>query len=228
MEFKTLIKFGLLAGVFFGAGFWYAKLSKPKGNTPVVIADSLEERQAEYEKIQEKLRLSYYDDLSKQPRRAAFDPEQTREDVPAQVAASPAAPQPPQPAQEPEPEPAPVAPKVEEQKPSSDHLAKALSKVLGKETPDSVESAAKAQLPSGTGSAFAVQVASLPDRKVAEQLANRLTAKGYDARLVQADIAGRGVVYRVRIHGYGSRQEAEEARTLIAKQEKLDAITVAQ
>jgi cell division septation protein DedD len=119
-------------------------------------------------------------------------------------------------------------PKVEEAKPSADRLAKALEKVLGKETPDLVASAAKVKLPTQTGSPFAVQVASLPDRKVAEQLVNRLSLKGYPARLVQADIPGRGLVYRVRVHGYKTRQLADEARAEISKREKLEAITVAQ
>lgn len=228
MDFKTALKLGLLAGAFFGIGFWVAKLSGTRAAVPKPAEQTLEQRQAEYERIQEKLKLSYYEDLSKQPRRAAFEAEasQTTGET-APKSETPAASTDPK-APEPEAEPAPPAPKVEESKPSSAHLANALSKVLGKETPDAVESAAKATLPIQTGSPFAVQVASLPDRKVAEELANRLSNKGYDARLVQADIPGRGLVYRVRIHGYDTRADADAARAGIAKAEKLDAITVAQ
>lgn len=216
--YAKVMKLGLAAGLLFGAGYWYAKLSSTKA--PVMALSETEDlnaRQAQYEKIQAGLKLSYYNDLSKEPRKAAFISE-AKSDAKAEPEPQPDA------AAAVEPEP----PKVEEKKPSSDKIANALSKALGRETPDSVNNTAKARLPEGTGSAFAVQVASLPDRKVAEELANRLTLKGYEARLVQADIPGRGLVYRVRIHGYDSRQAADEAKAQINKHERLDAITVAQ
>jgi cell division protein FtsN len=206
--YVKVMKLGLVAGLFFGAGFLYAKASGSSVTTQVISqADDLKARQAQYEQIQSKLKLSYYNELSKEPRRASFDPEPKTQTAVIND---------------------PPAPKVEEQKASSAHLANALSNVLGQATPDSVASTAKADLPSVTGSRFAVQVASLPDRKAAEELANRLSLKGYDARLVQADITGRGTVYRVRIHGYDNREEADSARVNIAAQERLDAITVAQ
>jgi cell division septation protein DedD len=231
----TVVKLGVLAGMCFGLGFCFAKLSTPNAppapKSAAIDLDTLKQKQAEYEKIQQRLKLSYYKELSAEPRRSSFVPPAAEHAAAVVAKPGPAAAAPP-PAQvaeqKEEPMPEPKAPKVEESKPSSDRMAKALEKVLGKETPDSVASAAKTKLPTQTGSAFAVQVASLPDRKVAEELTNRLKLKGYAARLVQADIPGRGVVYRVRIHGYANRADADVARAKIAKAEKLDAITVAQ
>jgi cell division septation protein DedD len=222
VSYRRLINFGIAAGLIFGMGFLFGKFTSPKAqNVAVSEADDLDERQAQYEKMQDKLKLSYYKDLSKEPRKAAFDTQPAKEDAAAKA-----------PIEAPKPIEADIAslppPKMPDEKPSSDRIAKALEKALGKETPDSVTSSAKAQLPNRTSSPFAVQVASLPDRKVAEELANKLNLKGYDTRLVQADIPGRGTVYRVRIHGYASRAEADEARDGIVKAERLDAITVAQ
>ena len=162
--YAKVMKLGLAAGLIFGAGYWYAKLSSPKAPAIALTeSEDLNARQAQYEKIQAGLKLSYYNDLSKEPRRAAFQSE-TKAEPEAQTEIA---------AVEPE------APKVEEQKPSSDRMANALSKALGKETPDSVNNTAKARLPEGTGSAFAVQVASLPDRKVAEACVNLLNQPKY-------------------------------------------------
>ncbi len=118
----------------------------------------------------------------------------------------------------PEPEPAqtPVL--------SEDKIAQALAKVLGSETPDSVKTVIQDSLPVATGSAYAVQVASLPDREAAQDLVKRLEKKGHAAKLVQAEIPGKGKVYRVRIHGFATRQEADAYR----EQRGLEGITVAQ
>jgi len=225
ITYKTVVKLGIAGGLLFGAGFLFGKFYTP--DVPpqqVAVRESLDldKRQAEYEKVQEKVKLSYYDHLTKEPRRAAFDSQ------PHAALAKPAAAAETSQVEQGTPETAPPPPKVAEEKPSSDRMAKALEKAMGNDTPDSISNSAKAQLPAHTGSAFAVQVASLPDRKVAEELAKKLNLKGYDTRLVQADIPGRGVVYRVRIHGFDTRPEAEKTKELIAKNERLDAITVAQ
>lgn len=228
-SFWSVIKLGIFAGMLFGAGYWYSKLTSSPIEVAKVASESidiedLKKRRAEYEKVQQRLKLGYYKELTAQPRRNSFErtpiSPKTEPSAVAEVAPEPL-----------EPEdhlPEPQAPKVEEQKPSSDRLAKALEKVLGHETPDSVSTAAKVSLPSQTGSAFAIQVASLPDRKVAEELANRLTLKGYEARLVQAQIPGRGLVYRVRIHGFETRREADQARFELSAKERIDGITVEQ
>ena len=204
MKSTEIIKAGIFAGLCFGSGYWYAKFTAQKTpprppTSKAIDLDELEKRQARYEAIQKRLKLTYYDELSSLPRKNALA------DLPEAK-----------------------APKLEEQKPSSDRLAKSLEKVLGGGTPESVSNAAQVDLPSKTGSLFAIQVASLPDRKVAEELVNRLALKGYPVRLVQAEVPERGRVYRVRIHGYQSQEEADAARSLFEKTEQLDAITVAQ
>src|SRR3989338_6787999 len=108
------------------------------------------------------------------------------------------------------PESEPVAaPEPPTSKSSPDKIAQALEKVLGSETPSAVKNAIQETLPSGTGSAFAVQVASLPSRKAAEELAKRFSTQGHAAQVVQAELPGRDKVYRVRIHGFSTRQEAD-------------------
>lgn len=119
---------------------------------------------------------------------------------------------------EPEPEVEPIV------KSSPDKIAQALAKVLGSETPDAVKNVIKQTLPVATGSAFAVQIASLPNREAALDLVKRLEKKGHAAQLVQAEIPGKGKVYRVRIHGFKTRQEADTYR----EQRGLEGITVAQ
>lgn len=122
----------------------------------------------------------------------------------------------------PEPETAHVPDLVS--KSSPDKIAQALVRVLGSETPDSVKTAIQDTLPVATGSAFAVQVASLPNREAAMDLVKRLEKKGHAAKLVQAEIPGKGKVYRVRIHGFTTRGEADNYR----QQRGLEGITVAQ
>lgn len=119
---------------------------------------------------------------------------------------------------EPESEPAALP------KSSPDKIAQALEKVLGNETPNSVKTVNKEALPSGTGSPFALQVASTPNKQAAEDLVKRLEKKGHQARLVQAELPGKGKVYRVRIHGFATREEADAYR----QSHGIEGITVAQ
>lgn len=223
-SFWFVIKMGLLAGVIFGCGYWYAKLTTAATLTPSNISTidvaSIAHKQEQYRKIQDRIKLDYHQVLSSEPRRDSI--------AQANAGKSSSLPQSsPQTAAD-DSLPEPQSPKLEERKPSSDRLAKALETVLGQETPETVSSTAASTLPTATGSPFAVQVASFPDRKAAEEFANRLSSKGYPARLVQAEVSDRGTVYRVRIHGYQTKDEAEEARIKLAEHEKLEAITVSQ
>jgi hypothetical protein len=117
------------------------------------------------------------------------------------------------------------APALPDQSP---RIAERLVKVLGDEAPASIKPAGESNLPLSTGSPFAIQVASLPDMVAAKDLVSRLKAKGYPATLVQAEIAQKGKVFRVRLHGYQSREEANLAAELFEKKEKMDVITVEQ
>ncbi len=55
---------------------------------------------------------------------------------------------------------------------------------------------------------WTVQIKSSPDRKFAENWANRLKAKGYDAFIAQGEVGGR-TWYRVRVGRFSAREEAE-------------------
>lgn len=156
--------------------------------------DSIALREKILKDVQKRLDLTYYSELIKKPEVA------------------------PEPQIQVESEPEPVS------KSTPDKIAQALAKVLGNETPDSVKTVIKQTLPVATGSAFAVQVASLPSREAAQSLVKRLEKKGHAAKLVQAEIPGKGKVYRVRIHGFQTRQEADSYR----EQHGIEGITVAQ
>lgn len=185
----------ILLGLMFGLGFWVGRVTDILPEIDKTT-DSVQMREKLLKDVQKRLELTYYSELIKKPEVA---PESE-----------------PEPTQAPAPEPV--------SKSSPDKIAQALAKVLGSETPDSVKTVIKQTLPVATGSAYAVQVASLPNREAAQDLVKRLAQKGHAAKLVQAEIPGKGKVYRVRIHGFATRQEADAYR----EQRGLEGITVAQ
>lgn len=64
-------------------------------------------------------------------------------------------------------------------------------------------------VPAATDAArYSIQVASSKDASDTQRLAGKLTAAGYDARVVAADIPGRGRWYRVRVGHFATRQAA--------------------
>lgn len=191
-----MIKF-ILLGLMFGLGFWVGRVTDILPEIDKTT-DSVQMREKLLKDVQKRLELTYYSELIKKPE-VALEPEPE-----------------PEPTQTPAPEPV--------SKSSPDKIAQALAKVLGNETPDAVKTVIKQTLPVATGSAFAVQVASLPNREAAQDLVKRLAQKGHAAKLVQAEIPGKGKVYRVRIHGFATRQEADVYR----EQRGLEGITVAQ
>ncbi|MDX2034526.1 MAG: SPOR domain-containing protein [Blastocatellia bacterium] len=54
-----------------------------------------------------------------------------------------------------------------------------------------------------------IQVGSFPDAAQANDRVGRLRGAGVDARVVRADLPGKGTWYRVQIGGFGSREEAQ-------------------
>jgi len=58
---------------------------------------------------------------------------------------------------------------------------------------------------------FRVQVFSTPNKVAAEAKASQLRKEGLRPEIEEADLKDRGVWYRIRLAGYGSRKEAKEA-----------------
>jgi cell division septation protein DedD len=65
---------------------------------------------------------------------------------------------------------------------------------------------------------WTVQVKASPDRATAGVWLDRLTDKGYEAFIVDADIRGR-TWYRVRVGNFATRQEAEKVRQTLEAEE---------
>jgi cell division protein FtsN len=104
---------------------------------------------------------------------------------------------PPAPAQKPRPAPAPAAPR-------RDAMAAAVAKVSA--------------LPAAAGPAgrFAVQVGATQSEAEAQRLQRRLAAHG--ARVVVADVPGKGRWYRIKVGSYETRGEAEQRRAVLASE----------
>lgn len=58
---------------------------------------------------------------------------------------------------------------------------------------------------------WTIQVASFSDQAQANDRVTRLKAAGVDARVIRADIPGKGTWYRVQIGGFGSREDGMKA-----------------
>ncbi|MBH1988705.1 MAG: SPOR domain-containing protein [Myxococcaceae bacterium] len=192
-------------GLMFGMGFWVGRISDilPEMDSEV----PLELRDKTFKEVKKRLELTYYSELMKKPEQTEILPLEPEESKGAAA-----------------PEPVPVEANTAPSKATPDKMAAALAHVLGDETPASVQKVVDEALPSGTGSAFAIQIASFPNRENATELVSRLQKKGYRAKLVQADIPERGQVFRVRIHGFQTREEADSYRA----QNGLEGIVVAQ
>jgi cell division protein FtsN len=176
-------------------------------------------------------RLSFHDALTKGPPETAPIAEPKPRADPGALAVGTALntlpPAPPTRSAEPSPEPAPAgrgeaggrakaketpaadraparAPAPRRPAPAKDSMASAVAKV--------------ASLP-GEGAApgrFAVQVGATQSEAEAERLQKKLAAEG--ARVVVADVPGRGRWYRIQVGSYASRAEAEQRRAALAAQ----------
>ncbi|MSP60666.1 MAG: hypothetical protein EXR72_10060 [Myxococcales bacterium] len=67
--------------------------------------------------------------------------------------------------------------------------------------------------PDGGGSRFTLQLSAFSERADAEQFLQRMQSAGYRPFLVQSDVPGRGLFYRVRVGDYVTRKAAAEAKT---------------
>lgn len=73
-----------------------------------------------------------------------------------------------------------------------------------RQTADSVQ-----QQPLPEGTIYSVQVASSPNREDSERLVKRFGQFGYQAYVMEADLAEKGVWYRVRVGNRSTRAQAE-------------------
>lgn len=80
--------------------------------------------------------------------------------------------------------------------------------------------------PSSEGQ-FCLQVSSGTSKDDAEKLVSKLSAKGISAYVVEADPAGKGHVFRVRVGTYSTRDEADVALKSFKKKSALHAIVTA-
>jgi cell division septation protein DedD len=95
--------------------------------------------------------------------------------------------------------------------------------------PDAADSGVVQEPRPKSGGGFTVQVASYRDRKDAEELAQRLTRKGYQAFVAEAEIPGKGKWYRVRVGRFGTRKEAASfGESLKRKERSLKSVYVAE
>ena len=124
-------------------------------------------------------------------------------------------------------EPKKEEPKKEEatakkEEPKKEEPAKkkeSLSAAFDKATKSDEDKAAE-----GESSGYTLQVASLPSKEEADKLVSRLAAKGLKPYIVEADVAGKGHVYRVRSGSYASKSEAEDGLKAFKKKSALPAI----
>jgi DedD protein len=80
-----------------------------------------------------------------------------------------------------------------------------------------------AQKPDGKGERFTLQLSAFPDRGEAEAFLKKMQAAGYKPLIVQSDVPGRGVYYRVRVGDFASRKAAADARTEFERKQHLSA-----
>ena len=83
--------------------------------------------------------------------------------------------------------------------PKPERLAAALNKVLG-------EKAASAAVDNRR---YAVQLSSTPKKDAAASVAAGFVQKGFAAKVVAADVPGKGTMYRVRVNGLATRAAAD-------------------
>lgn len=64
---------------------------------------------------------------------------------------------------------------------------------------------------------YTLQLSSFQDRKEAEAFLATIKAKGYDAKITVAEVAGKGTFYRVRMGSYRSVEAANTAKAELEK-----------
>jgi DedD protein len=156
--------------------------------------------------IESKSDLDFYEALKASGDKVAIDPDLTRS--PPQ----PTAVTPPAETENDDTTPAP------DDVPIKRRMAGLQPKTKGVARPPSPEENASSAAPRSTTGAFTLQVASLRDGKMAEEMVVRLRREGYQALQTAVTIPGKGRWFRVQVGRFADRQAARETiRALEAK-----------
>jgi cell division protein FtsN len=71
---------------------------------------------------------------------------------------------------------------------------------------------------------FIVQVASLKEKKKADQINKKVTSLGFKSEIIKTDIKGKGIMFRVISTGFENKVKAQEAAEKISSKTKTDCI----
>jgi len=200
------LKFAVFLGLFFGVGYLFGVILTERPELNQINLNEKPETLADLEKSQKKLyaELGYFDKLHKAPKvvRAQKIPQTAKIEIIKSSEALKLT----------EIKSESLEKAVEDNKPvtAQENLSERLAKVLGSSTPDLVKNNIKInkKLPSTTGSAYAIQLASFKQMGQAEVLLQELKSRGHKANIVQGELDNDRTVYRVRIHGFLNKDQA--------------------
>jgi cell division septation protein DedD len=93
----------------------------------------------------------------------------------------------------------------------------------------SVNGSAKPSAPVNGAWHYSMQVASYRERSQAQALVDRLVKKGYPSvRVVEGTASEKGVVYRVRVGHFASRDDAASQKEKVVREENLSVLIVSE
>jgi cell division protein FtsN len=118
-----------------------------------------------------------------------------------------------EPVETPKPSPSPVV--AEKPSPSPTPVV-----ALAEEPPKVVEAVAP------KGERWTIQFGASKQRSEAEKIVAKLAAAGLDPFIVEADIAGKGLFYRVRVGQFGSKEAAERTRIQTQDRTRLTGVSM--
>lgn len=113
-----------------------------------------------------------------------------------------------------------------QQRPDADTQAKSDAATTAEAKKPGASDAGVIRVKSAEGGRYSVQIGSYPQLDEATRIVERWKGKGYPAYLMIADIPDRGRWYRVRIGGFGSREEAAKYLNDFSSKEGVEALVV--
>jgi cell division septation protein DedD len=73
----------------------------------------------------------------------------------------------------------------------------------------------------GPAGRFTLQLSAFPERADAEEFMKRMQAQGYKPFMVQSEVPGKGVFYRIRVGDYPTREAAISAKNDFEKKQRM-------